>query len=245
MNSIQEIKGHKVFPHTYLRNVVFTMSYGKISRECYSSLAKFISSKFGFDVTEERLDNLSNRPLLFGAKDHSVEWGIKDDSLIISIDQQAYCSFETSLSPLVETAGAFLKVIGRNASELFLNKINLIPVTLSSYTELKDNAAQVFTDDVLCQWKGEVYQKNDDSLIYLSKDKGLDGQDIEIISGFISMGGIAEDQPSRYILDIVARYSGEVTPDKVLSLTSSMNDQIYRIFIRSVGDEIKESMEET
>ena len=229
---------------TYLRKVVFSISYGKLTKECYSALMEFIKSTFGFEVTDELLDNLSNRPLYFGTDDHTLEWCIGDESLEILLTQEVYHSYVSSLLPLVENARSFLKVIERDANGITLHKINLIPVTLSSYDDLKDNAAQIFTESILSKWKGDVYQKNDNALVYLSKAIGDNGEDLEVITGFISKGGVAEDQPSRYILDITARYSEDVSSDKMLDLVTFMNDQLYEVFIEAVVDDIIKSMED-
>ena len=244
MNSAENIMSHKVFPMTYLRKVMFSISYGKLAKECYSSLVLFIKETFGFDVTEELLDNLSTRPLCFGTDDHTVEWCISDECLDILITQEAYHSYAVSLLPLVEIVRSFLIVTGREVDEITLHKINLIPVTLSSYEELMDNAAQIFTEVILSKWNEEVYQKSDSSLIYLTKKKGNEGSDIEVITGFISKEGVAEDQPPRYILDITARHACVVSPDKLLELVTSMNDQLYVVFIGAVVEEIIRSMEE-
>ena len=244
MDSAENIMSHKVFPMTYLRKVVFSISYGKLAKECYSSLMEFIKGTFGFEVTEELLDNLSNRPLYFGTDDHTLEWCISDVSLDILILQEAYTSFKESLQPLVEIAGEFLKNADCEAEEITLRKINLIPVSLSSYDDLKENAVQIFTESILSGWNGDVYQKSDDALVYLSKNKGDNGVDLEVITGFLSKGGVAEDQPSRYILDITARYAGEVASDEVLECVTSMNDQIYNAFIGAVEEDIIKSMED-
>lgn len=244
MNSAEIIASHKVFPMTYLRKVVFSMSYGKLTKECYSTLMGFIKRAFGFEVTEELLDNLSNRPLYFGTDDHTLEWCISDESLDILITQESYNSFEKSLYPLVDVARLFLKHIDRSANEISLHKINLIPVSLSSYDELKENAVQIFTASILSGWNGEVYQKSDNALVYMSKHRGENGEDIEAITGFISKEGVGEDQPARYILDLTARYTGEVSSDKVLELVTSMNDHLYRVFIGAVVEDIIKSMEE-
>ena len=244
MNSAENIMGHKVFPMTYLRKVVFSISYGKPTKECYSSLARFIRDTFGFDVTEELLDNLSTRPLYFGSEDHNVEWCISDESLDVQISQEAYHSYAITLSPLVEVVQSFLQVIGRNVDEITLHKINLIPVTLSSFEELKDNATQIFTESVLSKWKGEVYQRSESALVYLSKEKGENGLAVEVISGFISKSGVAENQPARYILDLTARHTGEVSSDKVSAFVGGMNDGLYKAFIGAVVEDIIKSMEE-
>ena len=244
MNSTEIIASHKVFPMTYLRKVVFSISYGKLTRECYSSLVRFIKETFGFDVTEELLDNLSTRPLYFGTDDHTLEWSISDESLDVLILQEAYHSYDITLLPLVEVVKSFLQVIGRDADEITLHKINLIPVTLSSFEELKDNAAQIFTESILSKWNGEAYQKSESALVYLTKEKEENGEVIEVISGFISKAGVAEDQPARYVLDLTARYTGEVSSDKVLELVTSMNDHLYSVFIGAVVEDIIKSMEE-
>lgn len=229
---------------TYLRKVVFSISYGKLTRECYSALMEFIRSAFGFDVTEELMSDLSNRPLYFGTDDHTIEWCISDESLDILISQEAYNSYKETLQPLLDIVRVFLKYADRNANEITLHKINLIPVTLSSYEELKENAVQIFTEAVLAKWNDEVYQKSDNALVYMAKDRGENGEDIEVITGFISKEGVAEDQPARYILDLTARYMGEVSSDKLLELVKSMNDHLYRVFIGAVVEEIIKSMEE-
>ena len=244
MNSAENIMSHKVFPMTYLRKVMFSISYGKLAKECYSSLVLFIKETFGFDVTEELLDNLSTRPLCFGTDDHTLEWSISDESLDVLILQEAYHSYDVTLLPLVEVVKSFLQVIGRCAYEITLHKINLIPVTLSSFEELKDNAAQVFTESILSKWDGEVYQRSESALVYLSKEKEENGEVVEVISGFISKAGVAEDQPARYILDLTARYTGDVLSDKLLELVTSMNDHLYRVFIRAVVEDIIKSMED-
>lgn len=244
MNSAVEIESRRVFPKTYLIRTSFSISYEKLAKECHSALSIFIHSAFGFDVTEEFLENLSNRPLCFGTEDHAVEWSLSDTSLSLSIAQEAYNSFDVSLLPLVEIVRGFLNVVNRNANEIALNKINLIPVTLSSYADLKANVEQVFTDSILSQWTGEVYQQNESSLIYLVKSKGNQEEDIETFSGFISEGGVDAGQPSRYVLDLTIRYLGRITNAQFTDRIISMNDQLYEIFIGSVSDELKKSMEE-
>ena len=244
MNSAENIMSHKVFPMTYLRKVVFSISYGKLAKECYSSLVRFIKETFDFDVTEELLDNLSNRPLYFGTDDHTLEWCIRDKSLDILITQEAYNSYDVTLLPLVVVVQSFLQVIRRCADEITLNKINLIPVTISSFEDLKDNAAQIFSDSILSKWNGEVYQRSESALVYLSKEKEETGELVEVISGFISKAGVAEDQPARYILDLTARYTGNVSYDKVLEVVKSMNDHLYRVFIGAVVEGLIKSMEE-
>lgn len=244
MNSTLEIESHKVYPKTYLVRVIFSISYEKLANECYSALAQFIHTAFGFDVTAELLDNLSNRSLCFGTEDHAVEWTVGDSSLSIVIAQEAYNSFDVSLLPLIGVVKEFLKVVDRKADEIFLNKVNLIPVTLSTYSDLKLNVDQVFTDSILNQWKEEVYQQNDNSLIYLIKRKGTHEENIDTFSGFISEGGVAAGQPSRYVLDISVRYEGQVDNDKFIDRIISMNDKLYEVFIESVTEELKKSMEE-
>ncbi len=244
MNSASNEKsGHKVFPMTYLRKVIFTIDFDKLSEECYSAIIEFIRVNFGFEVTEEFLGNLANRPLTFGTEDHTVQWSISDTTLDILIAQKAYQSFETSLLPLINLAQSFLKSVRREVREISLNKVNLIPVTLSSYTELKANVEQVFTDVLLSQWTGDVYQKSDSSLIYLFKNKGNNGEDIVIYNGFISKDGVDKDQPARYILDITAVYAASVNYNKLEDLAVLLNDEIYNVFINSVSDELKKSME--
>lgn len=244
MNSTKGIVDHRVFSKTYLRKVVFSISYGKLSNECYSSLMEFISTTFGFDVTEEFLANLSNRPLYFGSDDHTLEWCISDECLDILITQEAYHSYAVTLLPLVEIVRSFLIVTDREADEITLHKINLIPVTLSSFDELKDNAAQIFSESILSKWNREAYQRSESALVYLSKEKGENGEDVEVISGFISKAGVAEDQPARYILDLTARHTGYISSDKLPALVGCMNDSLYKGFIGAVVEEIIKSMEE-
>ena len=229
---------------TYLRKVVFTISYGKLTKECYSALKKFINTAFGFEITDEVIDNLSNRPLYFGTDDHTLEWRIDEKTIHILIRQEVYHSFEATLRPLVEITQTFLKETDRKADEISLHKINLIPVALSSYEELNDNVTQIFTESILSKWNGEVYQKSDDALVYLTKNRGLNGEDIEVITGFISKEGVSENQPARYILDLTARYKGEVSSDEVLDFVKSMNDQLYKMFIGAIVEGVIKSMEE-
>ncbi|MDE5888163.1 MAG: hypothetical protein K2H46_11330, partial [Muribaculaceae bacterium] len=158
--------------------------------------------------------------------------------------QEAYHSYDVTLLPLVELVRSFLIVTDREADEITLHKINLIPVTLSSFDEMKDNAAQIFSESILSRWNGEAYQRSESALVYLSKEKGENGEDVEVISGFISKAGVAEDQPARYILDLTARHTGYISSDKLPALVGCMNDSLYKGFIGAVVEEIIKSMEE-
>lgn len=243
MNSVSKEKlSHRVFPLTYLRKVNFSISFDMLTKECYSTIVEFISSNFGFEVTEERLENISNRPLYFGTVDHAVEWKIKDSSLSIRMAQEAYVSFDTSLLPLIEITQGFLRAAKRNAIEISLNKINLIPVTLSTSKEMADNVSHVFTEQILNKWNEDIYQKDEDSLVYLIREKGSKGEDVEILSGFIAKRG-EQNQPSRYILDITASLIEEISSENLVEKVNLINHQLFDIFIRSVEEEIIKSME--
>ena len=244
MNRKEIIDTHKVFPLTYLRTVVLSVRYDKLESDCYSAMSEFVSSNFNIDVTTELYDDLQNRPLCFATEDKSIVWTIDDNSLAISIGQDAYQSFESSLLTLVKDVQLFLKAVNRLATEIILNKVNLIPVTLSSYDEMKDNASHVFTDNILDKWGSDIYQKNENRLVYLLKESDDSGEDIDIFTGFISKGGVSEQQPARYILDITAKAVKKASHENLADIVASFNNRIYSIFIRSISDELINSMEE-
>lgn len=242
--SSKEKLSHQVFQSTYLRKVVFSLDFDRLlTEDSYAAIGDCIRTNFGFEVTKEFLENLSNRPLAFGTEDHAVQWSISDAILEIIITQEQYHSFEITLLPLINLAQSFLKSVNREAKEITLNKINLIPVTLSSYADLKANVEQVFTEAILSQWQGEVYQQNESTLIYFSKKKNAPEEEIVTYSGFISKDGVNEGQPARYILDITATYTEKITYDLLEDIAISLNDEIYKVFINSVSEELKQSME--
>ncbi|MDE6552218.1 MAG: hypothetical protein K2K98_04570 [Muribaculaceae bacterium] len=244
MNRKEIIDTHKVFPLTYLRTVALSVRYDKLENNCYSAMSEFVSSSFGIAVTTELYDDLQNRPLSFGTEDQSVVWTLDDNHLEVLIGQDAYQSFETSLLPLVKDIQQFLKAVGRQASDIKLNKVNLIPVTLSSYDEMKDNASHVFTDIVLDKWGNDIYQKNETRLVYLLKEQTANSVDFEIFTGFISKGGLSELQPARYIFDITAKTVKKVTHEKLVDVVRTLNNEVFRIFIHYISEELINSMEE-
>lgn len=243
MNRKEIIDTHKVFPLTYLRTVALSVHYDRLESDCYSAMSEFVSSSFGIAVTTELYDDLQNRPLSFGTEDQSVIWSIDNHHLEVFIGQNAYQSFETSLLPLVKDIQQFLKAVGRQATEIKLNKVNLIPVTLSSYDEMKDNASHVFTDCILDKWGDDIYQKNENRLVYLIKEQAPDGEDFEIFTGFISKGGLSELQPARYVFDITAKTVKKVTDEKLLDMVRTLNNEVFRIFIHYISEELINSME--
>ncbi len=88
-----------------------------------------------------------------------------------------------------------------------------------------------------------MYQQNESTLIYFSKKKNAPEEEIVTYSGFISKDGVNEGQPARYILDITATYTEKITYDLLEDIAISLNDEIYKVFINSVSEELKQSME--
>ena len=109
---------------------------------------------------------------------------------------------------------------------------------------MEDNVSHVFTEQILNKWNEDIYQKDEDSLVYLIREKGKEGEDVEILSGFIAKRGVNQDQPSRYILDITARLLEEISSENLVEKVELINHQIFNIFIQSVAEEIIKSMEE-
>lgn len=244
MDSVENKMAYKVFPSTYLRKVVFSVSFGDLTEECLSALSDSLREKLNICFTIERLAAINaNRPLFFGTEDHTVEWLINSGRIEISING-IYRSFAETLIPLIGQVKSILDSVERKATAISLEKVNLIPVTLSTYDEMKTHASEVLTGNVLENWTDRYFQKDESTLLYLDKMEIDDNQEFESISGFITKNVPEEDQPSRYILDITARYSAERHVIDILERAELMNSRLFDIFIQSVTPGIIMSMEE-
>lgn len=234
---------HKVFPSTYLRKVVFAVSFAGLSEECFPALADSLKETLHIDFTRERIAAIGDdRPLFFGTEDHTVEWLIRNDRIEISVNE-IYRSFEETLRPLIGQLQSILDAVRREATSIILEKINLIPVTLATFDEMKAHASDVLSATALEHWDDEYFQKDNSTLLYLAKSNVDDNLEIESISGFIVKNTTDEGQPSRYILDITARYS-PAGHESVSDRASLMNGRVFDVFIQSVTPGIIKSMEE-
>lgn len=235
---------HKVFPLTFLYRVSFALSFSKMEAKSYELLGNFIKDNLGVNFTAERINDLTNRPLFIGNEDQTVKWEITEDYLGIKVMQEAYRSFNESLLPLIRIVAELVDVLQLKVKKVVLEKVNLIPVTLTSYNEMGENAVSVFSEKLLRVWNGKYFANDDNSLLYLSKEAKGEKLELECVSGFISKGGVEEDQPSRYILDLTSRYDVKDSVDNLEAVAIEMNNLIFSKFTDAVTYELIQRMED-
>lgn len=235
---------YRVFPMTYLKNVVFQVTFSAIDMSCYQAAGNFFNETFGLTLSESRFKDIENSPLAFVNAAGSLRWLMSDTFIRIMIEQETYRSFNDTLIPLIKLLQDLLNAVRRTPKSLVFEKINLIPSPLSSVCEMRAKAKEIFSDNLIREWSGTPYLEQNNSLLFQNKTTPDSKTNIETISGFILKDGSEENmQPSRYVLDIVSRTSDIPATGDLIETATKINKYIFTEFINSVTSKIVRSME--
>ncbi len=235
---------YRVFPMTYLKNVVFLVTFSSMDMLCYQAVSKFFNDKFELTLSESRFKDIENSPLAFGNAAGSLRWLMSDTFIRIVIEQETYRSFNDTLIPLIKLLQDFLNAVRRTPKSLVFEKINLIPSPLSSASEMRAKAAEIFSANLQREWSGTPYLEQNNSLLFQNKTTPDSKTNIETISGFILKDESEENmQPSRYVLDIISRTSDIPATGDLIETATRINKYIFSEFINSVTSQIVKSME--